>query len=165
MAVFCKINGQLVYLWRTVDQGGDVLDILVQNKRNANAAKCFFKKFLRALHFSPRALVTDKLSSYTTAHRELIPEVEHRRGGRLDHAENSHQQTRERQRRRRRFKSMKHSQRFLSTHGQVSNHFRCGRHLMRACHYRNKMVKKIEKWRVICGRQQVARTGNPLIRI
>ena len=139
--VFCKINGQLVYLWRAVDQEGEVLDILVQSQRNAHAAKRFFRKLVKGLQYSPRALVTDKLSSDTTAHRELIPEVEHRRGGRLNNcAENSHQPTRERERRMRRFKSMQHAQRFLSTHGQVSNHFRCGRHLMRACHYRNKNV-------------------------
>ena len=150
--MFCKINGKLVYLWRAVDQEGEVLDILVQSRRNANAARRFFKKLLKGLHFSPRVLVTDKLSSYTTAHRKLIPEVEHRRGGRLNNrAENSHQPTRERERRMRKFKSMKQAQRFLSTHGQVSNHFRCGKHLMRACHYRNKMVKQFETWRVICG--------------
>ena len=150
--VFCKINGQLVYLWRAVDQEGEVLDILVQSRRNARAAKRFFKKLLKGLRYSPRKIITDKLPSYTSAHRELIPETSHFCGGRLNNrAENSHQPTRERERRMRKFKSMKHAQRFLSTHGQVSNHFRCGRHLMRACHYRNKMVKQFETWRVICG--------------
>ena len=155
--VFCKINGQLVYLWRAVDQEGEVLDILVQSKRNAWAAKRFFKKLLKRLQYSPRVLATDKLSSYTTAHRELIPEVDHRRGARLNNrAENSHQPTRERERPMRRFKSMKHAQRFLSTHGQVSNHFRSGKHLMRACHNRIKMVKQFATWRVICGLDQPA---------
>ena len=155
--VFCKINGQLVYLWRAVDQEGEVLDIVVQSKRNTRAAKRFFKKLLKGLQYGPRAVVTDKLASYVTAHRKLIPEVEHCRGGRLNNrAENSHQPTRERERRMRKFKSMQHAQRFLSTHGQVSNHFRCGRHLMRACHYRNKMVKQFETWRVICGLDQPA---------
>ena len=163
--VFCKIYGQLVYLWRAVDQEGEVLDILVQSKRNTHAPKRSFKKLLKGLRYSPRRLMTDKLSSYTSAHRELIPEVEHRRGGRLNNrAENSHQPTRERERRMRRFKSMKHAQRFLSTHGQVSNHFRCGRHLTRACHYRNKMVNQFETWRMVCGLQPVAQSGNLLIR-
>ena len=149
--VFSKINGQLVYLWRAVDQEGEVLDILVQSGRNAKAAKRFFKKLLKGLRYSPRRLVTDKLPSYTSAHREMIPAIEHRRGRSLNNrAENSHQPTRERERRMRRFKSMKHAQRFLSTHGQVSNHFRCGRHLMPACHYRNKMVKQFETWRRVC---------------
>ena len=116
-----------------------MLDILVRSKRNAKAATRFVRKLLKGLQYSPRALVTDQLSSYTTAHRELIPEVDHCRGGGLNNrAKNSHQPTRERERRMRRFKSMKHAQRFLSTHGQVSNHFRCGRHLMRAFHFRNK---------------------------
>ena len=150
--VFCKINGQLVYLWRAVDQEGEVLDILVQSRRNAKAAKRFFKKLLKGSRYSPRRLVTDKLPSYTSAHREMIPAVEHRRGKSLNNrAENSHQPTRERERRTRRFKSMKHAQRFLSTHGQESNHFRCGRHLMRACHYRNKLVKQFKTWRRVCG--------------
>ena len=150
--VFCKINGTLVYLWRAVDQEGEVLDILVQSRRNARAAKRFFKKLLKGLRYSPRKIITDRLPSYTSAHRELIPKVEHRRDKSLNNrAENSHQPTRERERRMRRFKSMKQAQRFLSTHGQVSNHFRCGRHLMRACHYRNKVAHQFETWRVICG--------------
>ena len=144
-------------LWRAVDQEGEVLDILVQSRRNAKAARRFFKKLLKGLRYSPRALITDKLSSYTRSHRDLIPEVEHRRGGRLNNrAENSHQPTREWERRMRRFKSMKNAQRFLSRHGQESNHFRCGRHSMRACHYRNKMVKQFEMWRAICGLDQTA---------
>ena len=65
--VFCKINGHLVYLWRAVDQEGEVLDILVQSRRNGNAAKRFFRKLLKGLQCSPIAMVTDKLSSYTTA--------------------------------------------------------------------------------------------------
>ena len=96
--VFSKINGQLVYLWRAVDQEGEVLDILVQSRRNAKAAKRFFKKLLKGLRYSPRRLVTDKLPSYTSAHREMIPAIEHRRGRSLNNrAENSHQPTRERE--------------------------------------------------------------------
>ena len=108
--------------------------------------------------------IRDKLSSYTTAHRELISELEHRRGRSLNNrAENSHRPIRERERRMRRFKSMKLAQRFLSTHGQVSNHFRCGRHLMRACHYRNKMVKQFETRRAICGLDQPTIVDHRLI--
>ena len=163
--VFCKINGQLVYLWRAVDQEGEVLDILVQSKRNAKAATRFFKKLLKGLLYRPRGLVTDKLPSYVAAHRGIRSALEHRRGGRLNNrAVNSRQPTRERERRMRRFKSMKHTQRFLSTHGQVSNPFRCGRHLMRAYHYRTKMMKQLETWRMVCGLQPVAQASNPLIR-
>ena len=76
------LNGQLVYLWRAADQEGELLDILVQSRCNAGAAKRFFKKLLKASRYSPRKIVTDKLPSYTSAHRELISEVEHLRGGR-----------------------------------------------------------------------------------
>ena len=141
--VFCGINGKLVYLWRAVDQDGGTLDILVHCRRNAKAAKRFFRKLLKGLRYSPRVLLTDKLSSYTVAHEEMMPGVNHRRGSRVNNrAESSHQPTRERDRRTRRVKSMRHAQRFLSTHGQVSNHFRCARHLMRACHYRGQKAKK-----------------------
>lgn len=150
--VFCKVNGELVYLWRAVDQDGETLDVLVQKRRNAKAAKRFFRKLLKGLRYSPRVIVTDKLSSYATAHQEVMPEVKHRSGRRLNNrAENSHQPTRERERRMRRFKSMRHAQRFLSTHAQVSNHFRPGRHLMQAGNYRTLMTARFASWSEITG--------------
>jgi putative transposase len=76
--VFVKINGRRQYLWRAVDQDGNVLDILVQPRRDAKAAKRFFRKLLKRQCASPRVLVTDKLRSYVVAHRELMPSVEHR---------------------------------------------------------------------------------------
>ena len=103
--VFCKINGELVYLWRGVDQSGEVLDVLVQKRRDAKAAKRFF----------------------------------------------SHQPTRLRERAMRRFKSMRQAQRFLSLHAQVSNHFRPGRHSMRARHYRTLMGGRFASWSEITG--------------
>jgi putative transposase len=90
--VFCKINGQLVYLWRAVDQSGEVLDILVQKRRDTKAAKRFFRKLLKGLRYAPRSVVTDKLRSYGAAKEELIPSVVHHRGPMLNNrAENSHQ--------------------------------------------------------------------------
>ena len=77
--VFVGINGRLRYLWRAVDQHGNVLDVLVQSRRNAVAAKRFFRKLLKGLRYVPRVLVTDKLGSYQVAHRELMSSVEHRR--------------------------------------------------------------------------------------
>ena len=77
--VFVKINGATHYLWRAVDQHGDVLDILVQSRRNAVAAKRFFRKLLKGLRYVPRVLVTDKLASYQVAAREVLPSVTHRR--------------------------------------------------------------------------------------
>jgi transposase-like protein len=77
--VFVKINGTTHYLWRAVDQHGDVLDILVQSRRNAVAAKRFFRKLLKGLRYVPRVLGTDKLASYQVAHLEVLPSVTHRR--------------------------------------------------------------------------------------
>ena len=77
--VFIRINGVRHYLWRAVDQDGIVLDILVQSRRNAQAAKRFFRKLMKTQARVPRVLVTDKLASYRIAHRELMPSVEHRR--------------------------------------------------------------------------------------
>ena len=72
------INGRWQCLWRAVDQDGNVLDILVQPRRDAKAAKRFFRKLLKRQCASPRVLVTDKLRSYAVAHREVMPSVEHR---------------------------------------------------------------------------------------
>jgi hypothetical protein len=77
--VFIKINGKTHYLWRAVDQDGNVLDILVQSRRNAKAAARFFRKLLKGLEYVPRVLVTDELASYGVAQRRLMPGVEHRR--------------------------------------------------------------------------------------
>jgi putative transposase len=77
--VFIKINGKIHYLWRAVDQRGDVLDILVTSRRDANAATRFFRKLLKGLKSVPTMLVTDKLASYSPAHRRMMPGVEHRR--------------------------------------------------------------------------------------
>ena len=77
--VFVKINGKQHYLWRAVDQHGNVLDVLVQSHRNAQAAERFFRKLLTGLQRVPRVIVTDKLASYGVAHRRAMPSVEHRR--------------------------------------------------------------------------------------
>ena len=75
--VFLKINGRPHYLWRAVDQDGDVLDILVQSRRDKKAAKRFFRKLLKGLRYVPRVIITDKLKSYGAAKAELMPSVEH----------------------------------------------------------------------------------------
>ena len=90
--VFIRIDGKTHYLWRAADQHGNVLDILVQSRRNAKAAKRFFRKLLKGLQCVPRVLVTDKLRSYAAAKREVIPSVERRRSRCLNNrAEVSHQ--------------------------------------------------------------------------
>ena len=112
--VSVQINGAQRYLWRAVDQHGNVLDILVQSRRNAVAAKRFFRKLLKGLRYVPRVIVTDKLASYQVAHRELLPSVTHRRSKYLNNrAENSHQSTRVWERVMKRFASPGQAQRFL----------------------------------------------------
>jgi putative transposase len=103
--VVLPIRGQKHYLWRAVDQDGNVLDILVQSRRNKKAAKRFFRKLLKGLQYVPRVIITDKLRSYGAAKREILPGVEHRQHKRLNNrAENSHQPTRQREKKMRRFK-------------------------------------------------------------
>src|SRR5262249_27889799 len=92
--MFVSISGERHYLWRAVDQDGQVLDILVQQRRDKHAAKRFFRKLLKGLRYIPRKLVTDKLRSYGVVHRELLPSVTHCQGARQNNrAEVSHQPT------------------------------------------------------------------------
>src|SRR5437899_3086341 len=108
--VFLKINGRLHYLWRAVDQDGDVLDILVQSRRDKEAAKKFFRRLLKDCAI-PRVIVTDKLRSYSAARTEVMPSVEHvQQKYQNNRAENSHQPTRLREKVMRGFKSSGHAQ-------------------------------------------------------
>ncbi len=150
--VFLTINGKRSYPWRAVDQDGNVLDILVQSKRNKKAAKKFFKKLLKGLQYAPRVIVTDKLKSYEAATREILPSVEHRQHKYLNNrAENSHQPTRERERRMQRFKSPGQAQRFLSSYSFISSHFRPRRHLFTAPEYRRELRQRFTSWQEITG--------------
>src|SRR5919199_4008398 len=146
--VYLKINGELSYLWRAVDQHGVVLDILVQGRRNATAAKRFFKRLLVGLKYKPKRIVTDGLRSYGAAHREILPEVKHRTSRYLNNrAENSHRPTRHRERQMQRFKSPEQAQRFLSSHAMTYGHFRPRRHLMTAGQYRHARAEAFQVWR------------------
>ena len=145
--VFLRIGGELHYLWRAVDQHGVVLDILVQARRNASAAKRFFKRLLKGLRYKPKRLVTDGLRSYGVAHREVMPEVRHRVSRYLNNrAENSHRPTRRRERQMQRFKSPAQAQRFLSAHAMIYGHFRPRRHLMAATQHRRARAKAFRVW-------------------
>jgi putative transposase len=150
--VFIKINGKTHYLWRAVDQHGNVLDILVTSRRDAKAATRFFRKLLTDLEYLPRVLVTDKLASYPVAHRRLMHSVEHRRSKYLNNrAENSHQPTRARERAMKRFTSPGHAQRFLSAFSGISPHFRPGRHRLGAEEYRREMAGRFTTWNEVTG--------------
>lgn len=150
--VYLKINGRTHYLWRAVDQEGVVLDILVQSRRNKQAAKRFLGRLLRGMQYAPRIIVTDKLKSYGAAITELKLQVDHRQHKGLNNrAENSHQPTRQRERAMRRFKSPEQAQRFLAPFGPIAEHFRPGRHRLKAEHYRQEMACRFQTWREVSG--------------
>ena len=145
--VFVTIRGERHYLWRAVDQDGDVIDILVQRRRSANAAKRFFRKLLKGQGSEPRWLITDKLRSYGAAHRSVMPSVEHLTARYANNrAEVSHQPTRQRERQMRKFKSAAQAQRFLSVQGVVLNLFRLGRHRLRSANYRTLRGRAFAVW-------------------
>jgi len=150
--LFIKIQGRQQYLWRAVDQDGDVIDILVQSRHNRRAAARFFRKLLKTQGREPRRLITDKLGSYKAAHRTAMPSVIHStRQYENNLAEVSHQPTRQRERQMRRFKSAAHLQRFASVHGVVQNLFRVGRHLLRSAHHRLLRTRAFTEWEAVTG--------------
>ena len=155
--VFVTINGGRHYLWRAVDQDGNVLDILVQPRRDKRAAVTVLRRLLKDLEYVPRVVITDKLASYGAAMREVLPGVEHRRHKGLNNrAENSHQPTRERERRMRRFKDPGHAQRFRAAYGPIASHFRPRRHRLTAEAYRQTRAERFATWRTVTGTPAMA---------
>ncbi len=145
--VFFKINGKQHYLWRAVDQDGDVVDVFLQARRDGSAAKRFFKRLLKHYGGEPRKVVTDKLRSYVVAHRDLMPNVVHDTNQYANNrAELSHQPTRVRELGMRKFKSPAQAQRFLGIHAAIYNLFNIGRHLVRAQHYRDLRASAFGRW-------------------
>ena len=145
--VFVKIDGRQYYLWRAVDQDGEIVDIFLQRRRDGKAAKRFFKRLLKNNRGEPRKIVTDKLRSYGVAHRELIPDTIHDTTQYANNrAELSHQPTRVRERGMRRFKSTQQAQRFLTVHAAVYNLFNLGRHLVSAKNYRFFRLRAFASW-------------------
>lgn len=145
--VFIKIDGKQLYLWRAVDQDGEVVDVFLQKRRDGAAAKRFFKRLLKAHRNEPRKIVTDKLRSYGVAYRELIPDTIHDTSQYANNrAELSHQPTRVRERGMRKFKSLRQAQRFLYVHAAVYNLFNLCRHLISARHYRLLRMRAFASW-------------------
>ena len=130
-----------------MDEDGDVIDILLQSRRDRRAAARFFRKLLKSQGCVLRRVVTDKLRSYAAARRSVMPSVIHCTDQYANNrAEVSHQPTRQRERQMRRFKSAAHLQRFASVHGVVQNLFRVGRHLLRSTHHRSPRGRAFLAW-------------------
>jgi putative transposase len=148
--VFVRIDGKQHYLWRAVDQDGEVVDVYLQKRRDAAAAKRFFKRLLKKHSDEPRKIVTDKLRSYGVAHRELMPDAIHDTSKYANNrAELSHRPIRVRERGMRRFKSVQQAQRFLNVHAAVYNLFNLGRHLISARYYRLFRLRAFASWKSV----------------
>jgi putative transposase len=146
--VVVRIAGKRMYLWRAVDHEGEVLDMLVQRRRDRRAASRLMRKLLKKQGFAPKLLVTDKLRSYGSAFRQLKLICPHEQGLRKNNrAENSHQPVRRRERKMQRFKSARSAQRFLSMHAAVHNTFNLQRHLVSRSTLRIFRAEAASAWR------------------
>jgi transposase-like protein len=145
-----KFGDQQLYLWRAVDSEGEVLDILVQKRRNKRAALKLMRKLLKNQGVCPKQIVTDRLGSYGAALRELDLSHVHKMGGRSNNrAENSHLPVRRRERKMLRFKSQRSAQRFLSTHGPIYNLFNTQRHLITRPTLKTFRAQAMEEWNLV----------------
>src|SRR5215472_7346331 len=143
-----RIAGEQMYLWRAVDHEGEVLDMLVQRRRDGRAALRLIRKLLKKQGFAPNLLVTDKLRSYASAFRRLGLSCPHQQGLRQNNrAENSHQAVRRRERKMQRFKSARSAQRFLSIHAAIHNTFNLQRHLVSRATLRIFRAEAANQWR------------------
>jgi putative transposase len=146
--MFVSIGGRQMYLWRAVDAEGEVLDLLVQSRRDKRAAVKLMRKLLKKQGFAPRRIVTDKLRSYSSALRQLDLAPRHETGWRANNrAENSHQPVRRRERAWIGFKQPGSTQRFLSAHATVHNLFNLQRHLISRRTLRIFRSEAFEEWR------------------
>src|SRR5215213_1137195 len=142
-----RIAGKRMYLWRAVDQEGEILDILVQSRRDKRAAMKLMRKLLRKQGFAPQVAVTDKLRSYGAAFQALRLSCRHEQGLRMNNrAENSHQAVRRRERKMQRFKSAGSAQRFLSLHAAVHNTFYLQCHLISRSTLRTFRAEAMAHW-------------------
>jgi putative transposase len=143
-----RIGGERMYLWRAVDDEGEVLDMLVQRRRDSRSALRLMRKLLKKQGFVPKIVVTDKLRSYACAFQRLRLTCRHEQGLRKNNrAENSHQAVRRRERKLQRFKSARSAQRFLSMHSAVHNTFNVQRHLISRSTLRIFRAEATAQWR------------------
>jgi transposase-like protein len=141
------IGDRRLWLWRAVDDEGEVLDVLVQRRRDKGAAKRLMRKLLKRQGFAPARVTTDKLPSYGAAFDDMGISARHERGRRRNNrAEVSHQPVRRRERKMQRFKSAASAQRFLSMHAAVHNAFNLQRHLVSRRTLRTFRAETMEQW-------------------
>ncbi len=144
------MNGKQYYLWRAVDQDGEVVDVFLQARRDGTAAKRFFKRLLHSHGGEPRKIVTDKLRSYGVAHRELTPGAIHDTSEYANNrVEQSNEMTRDRERGMRKFKTMNLAQRFVAVHAAIYNLFNLGRHLVSAKIYKLFRLRAFASWEIV----------------
>jgi len=144
------INGRKYWLWRAVDSEGEVLEFLVQSRRNRRAALRLFRKLLRKQKVQPRTFVTDKLRSYGAALKALQLDIEHQQGiYQNNRAENSHLPVRRRERKMQRFKSPRSAQRFLNLHASVYNLFNIQRHLTTRTTMKLFRTEAMDQWKQV----------------
>ena len=143
-----RIGGERMFLWRAVDDEGEVLDVLVQKRRNEAAAFKLLRKLLKNQGIHPEAIVTDGLASYPAAASELGCKDRHRASRLRDNnrAENSHLSIRRRERKQQRFKSQGSAQRFLATYAAIYNNFNVRRHLISRCTLRQLRTEAMVTW-------------------
>jgi putative transposase len=143
-----RIASRRMYLWRAVDDEGEILEMLVQRRRDTRAALRLMRKLLKKQGFAPKLLVTDKLRSYSSAFRHLRLTCPHEQGLRKNNrAENSHQVVRRQERKMQRFKSARSAQRFLSIHAAVHNTFNVQRHLVSRSALRKLRAEATRQWK------------------
>lgn len=143
-----KIRGRRHWLWRAVDDEVEVLDFLVQSRRNAKAARRLLRKLLKKQGFAPKRIITDKLRSYPAAIKQERLSAIHDQGLQANNrAENSHQPVRRREPKMQRFKSPGSAQRFLAIHAAVQNTFCVQRHFLSHCIFKHFRCAAFDAWR------------------
>jgi putative transposase len=149
---YCAFRGRHAYIYRAIDEEGQVVDAYFSERRNAAAAQAFFERAITETEVTPERVTTDKAKCYPPAMRTVLPHTEHRRHKGLNNrAENSHRPTRRRERVLQRFTSPAHAQQFLRPFGPISDRFRPRRHLLPALQYRQTMQSRFAAWREVTG--------------
>ena len=147
--MYVSIGGRWMYLWRAIDQDGEVLDFLVRAKRDKKAALRLIRKLLKKHGFAPRTIVTDKWKAYAAAFRDLgLTAWHHQAKWKNNRIEGSHVRVRRRERAMQGFRSPDSAQRFLSIHAAVYRHFTTRRHLISAAEHRSRRDQAFTAWRI-----------------